>query len=102
MPLEDKAPCGDPRSAFGTCCCTCVFHIETVNSCAHQGGTGFCSHSNTVLDQIARMSEHGWACGYFFFATGGPIQVNWEPHGMCEGYSERPAERIRWEAKERG
>jgi hypothetical protein len=99
LPLEDKAPCGDDRSAFGTCCCTCMFLIPTYPACGDQCGDAYCDSGGKdgIFGNLVKATQEGFACGYFFITSGGPVQVNWHQHGMCEGYTEREEGQFRWE-----
>lgn len=85
MPAEELAPCG--FGAFGTCCCTCAYRVETYRPCKkHQGGRGACPPSK---------QKSGFACTLFYEmakekgSVDGSIFVEWSEHGMCEGYVER-------------
>lgn len=101
MPFEDKAPCGDPRSAFGTCCCTCVHLVETRRACGHQGGPGACyTGDRHPLMDLAESTEYGYACTVGMSLGGdGFIFTDWQKHGMCECYEERPSGRLKWEPR---
>lgn len=48
---------------------------------------------------LAESSEYGYACAMPFFLDGSGIFTEWQQHGMCEAYSERPAGKFRWEIK---
>ena len=75
-----------------------MFLLSTYPACGHQGGDAYCDSGGKdgIFGEMVKATQHGFACGYFFITGHGPIQVNWQPHGMCEAYVEKEPGHFQW------